>query len=93
MKKDKASDNIGLVRFFQDGRYLERAVQIKNHEGYDNYLDYYVSEKLSPLKYAKMKVKSLLKHKEDPEKQVTELLEQIDPKDYVCVIAPIHIGK
>ena len=93
MKKDKASDNIGLVRFFQDGRYLERAVQIKNHEGYDNYLDYYVSEKLSPLKYVKMKAKSLLKHKEDPEKQVTELLEQIDPKDYICVIAPIHIGK
>ncbi len=86
-------EKIRLIRYFQKKDYLERAIQINSYQGYDNYLDYYVNEKLDPVKYLKIRIKSKLNKNSDYFKETERLLEQIDPKDFVCVISPFYREK
>ncbi len=58
-------EKIRLIRYFQKKDYLERAIQINSYQGYDNYLDYYVNEKLDPVKYLKIRIKSKLNKNSD----------------------------
>ena len=52
-------DKIKFIQFFQDKNYIDRSVQIKSFDDYDNYLDYYINEKLDPIKYLKTKIQVL----------------------------------
>jgi hypothetical protein len=90
---DKIKDKIRLIKYLQKKDYIERAVQINAYQNYDNYLDYYVCEKVDPLKYLKIRLKSKLSKTEDCLSETQALLKQIDPEEYVCVISPFYQGK
>ena len=93
MDRQKIEDQIEFIQFFQSEEYLERAAQIKEYKGYDNYLDYFVSKKLDPIRYLKIKMKQLIKKEVASSKQTEDLLRQIETKDYVCIVAPFYKDK
>lgn len=90
MKKNDINARKRLIHFFQSSDYLERMVQINTHKGYGNYLNYYVAEKLDPLRYLKARIRTRLKKQNDYGKDVEELLNGIDVKDAVCIISPFY---
>ncbi len=90
---DANKQKIRLIEFFQDHDYLERAIQISASHGYDNYLDYYICQKLSPVKYLKTKIRSKLRKEDSSTKETETLLNAIDPKGCVCIISPLHKDK
>ena len=93
MEKDKLIDMLNFIKFFQNKDYIERQAQINSFYNFDNYIDYYISEKLSPIKYLKIKAKTKLSKNKDYIKQTQNLLKQINTSDYVCVISPYYKDK
>ena len=93
MKKEEIKEKIGLIQFFQSGHFLDRSAQIEPYEGYDSYLDYYIAERMDPIRYLKTRIKSRTKKAEDPIPQIEDLLKRIDPREYVCILSPFYQGK
>lgn len=82
-----------LLHFFQNNDYLERSIQIHAYDKYDNYLDYYVNEKLDPVKYLKIRLKGKRNRNVDLDRQMDELLKEINLSDAVCVVSSFHKDK
>lgn len=86
-------DKIKFIQFFQDKNYIDRSVQIKSFDDYDNYLDYYINEKLDPIKYLKTKIRNKLHKQENYLSQTRTLLDNLNLSEYVCVISPYYKDK
>ena len=86
-------DKQEFIKFFQNREYLERAVEISSYRGYDNFLNYYLCEKIDPIKYLKIRLKAKLAKKEDYSEVISALLQEIKTKDYVCVVSPFYKDK
>ena len=78
------------IKFFQNNDYIERLSQISSFHNYDNYLEYYICEKLNPFMYIKARLKNQLSKHDAYHKQVDELLSSINVDKCVCVISPYY---
>lgn len=91
MNKKDIKNKLKLINFSQSKHYLDRTIQIKPFDNYDNYLDKYVCERLSFSKYIKTKLKSKLI--KDTQIDISSVLDDLYLDNAVCVIAPFYKGK